>query len=143
MPDLGSGKQVARTRREGRRTLAAYDSHSRGDGTLRRARRMYTHDRISHPRRSYARRPSGAFDISDAGAWSAGIALSLVFPLIERARSGKTGRGAEETRGSCMKKKPSIRSLDTVTLEEAEAYLAYAGGDELSAALTLAADRNR
>ena len=42
-----------------------------------------------------------------------------------------------------MKKKPSIRSLDTVTLEEAEAYLAYAGGDELSAALTLAADRNR
>ena len=42
-----------------------------------------------------------------------------------------------------MKRKPSIRSLETVSLEEAQAYLEYAGGDELTAAFTLAVDRNR
>jgi hypothetical protein len=38
---------------------------------------------------------------------------------------------------------PSIRSLDTVTLDEALAYLDAANGDELGAAFSLAADRNR
>ena len=38
---------------------------------------------------------------------------------------------------------PSIRSLDTVTLDEALSYLDAANGDELGAAYTLAADRNR
>jgi hypothetical protein len=45
-----------------------------------------------------------------------------------------------------MKRKPSIRSLETVSAEEAMAYLehsARSGGDELSAAYTLACDRNR
>jgi hypothetical protein len=42
-----------------------------------------------------------------------------------------------------MKRKPSIRSLLTVSLDEATAYLDYAGGDELSAAHALAWDRNR
>ena len=42
-----------------------------------------------------------------------------------------------------MKRKPSIRSLENVTLEEAVAYLDYAGGDELDAANALAWDRNR
>jgi hypothetical protein len=42
-----------------------------------------------------------------------------------------------------MKRKPSIRSLETVSLEEARAYLEYAAGDEIDAAFTLATDRNR
>jgi hypothetical protein len=37
---------------------------------------------------------------------------------------------------------PRIRSLDTVTLEEALCYLEAANGDELGAAFTLARDRN-
>lgn len=37
---------------------------------------------------------------------------------------------------------PCIRSLDTVTLEEALSYLDAANGDELGAAFTLARDRN-
>jgi hypothetical protein len=42
-----------------------------------------------------------------------------------------------------MKRKPSIKSLEAVTAEEATAYLEHAGGDELSAAYALASDRNR
>ncbi|MCL2447868.1 MAG: hypothetical protein FWD17_02850 [Polyangiaceae bacterium] len=42
-----------------------------------------------------------------------------------------------------MKRKPSIRSLETVTLDEALSYLDYVGGDELDAARMLAWDRNR
>ena len=45
--------------------------------------------------------------------------------------------------GNEMRKKPSIKSLETVTCEEAQAYLDYARGDELDAAFTLACDRNR
>ena len=45
--------------------------------------------------------------------------------------------------GNEMKRKPSIKSLETVTCEEAQAYLDYARGDELSAAYALACDRNR
>jgi hypothetical protein len=42
-----------------------------------------------------------------------------------------------------MKKKPSIKSLETVSLEEANAYLDHAGGDELNAAYAQAWDRNK
>jgi hypothetical protein len=42
-----------------------------------------------------------------------------------------------------MRRKPSIRSLETVTVDEAMAYLDHAGGDELDAARSLAWDRNR
>jgi hypothetical protein len=42
-----------------------------------------------------------------------------------------------------MQRKPSIQSLETVSLEEATAYLEHAGGDELNAAYELAWDRNR
>jgi hypothetical protein len=42
-----------------------------------------------------------------------------------------------------MKRKPSISSLETVSLDEATAYLDDAGGDELNAAYVLAWDRNR
>ena len=45
--------------------------------------------------------------------------------------------------GNDMAKKPSIKSLETVTGEEAQAYLDYARGDELDAAYALAWDRNR
>ncbi len=41
------------------------------------------------------------------------------------------------------KRKPSIKSLETVSLEEAVAYLEHAAGDELNAAYALAWDRNR
>lgn len=41
------------------------------------------------------------------------------------------------------KRKPSIKSLETVSLEEARAYLEHSGGDELDAAHALAWDRNR
>lgn len=39
--------------------------------------------------------------------------------------------------------RPTVKSLDTVSLEEALAYLDAANGDELGAAFTLATDRNR
>ena len=42
-----------------------------------------------------------------------------------------------------MKKKPSIRNLETVTFEEASSYLDWCGGDEINAAFELATDRNR
>jgi hypothetical protein len=42
-----------------------------------------------------------------------------------------------------MTRKPSIKSLETVSLEEAVAYLEQSSGDELDAAYTLAWDRNR
>ena len=42
-----------------------------------------------------------------------------------------------------MKRKPSIKSLETVTLEEAKAYLEWCRGDEIAAAYALATDRNR
>jgi len=42
-----------------------------------------------------------------------------------------------------MKRKPSIKSLENVSLEEAVAYLEYARGDELNAAYELALDRAR
>lgn len=42
-----------------------------------------------------------------------------------------------------MKRKPSIKSLETVSIEEAQAYLEFASGDELDAAYALAWDRNR
>jgi hypothetical protein len=42
-----------------------------------------------------------------------------------------------------MRKRPIIRSLDTVTSDEACAYLEWCGGDDLEAAFALATDRNR
>jgi hypothetical protein len=42
-----------------------------------------------------------------------------------------------------MKRKPTIKSLETVSHEEALAYLDHANGDELGAAYELALDRNR
>jgi hypothetical protein len=86
--------------------------------------------------------------------FSAGVALALVYPLVRgRARAAKTSHSTkgvalaqplDDGEGTgCMKRKPSIRSLETVSLDEALAYLEHAGGDELNAAYELALDRNR
>lgn len=81
---------------------------------------------------------------TDAGAWSAGIALALVYPLVRRARRLPGHEPGPKAEGNDMKKrKPSIKSLEGVTAEEAQAYLDHAGGDELDAAYALAWDRNR
>jgi hypothetical protein len=83
---------------------------------------------------------------------NAGIALALVYPFMARARgAGRKPTQAAEARPpsgtvegtGCMKRKPSIKSLETVSVDEAAAYLEHAGGDELNAACALAWDRNR
>jgi hypothetical protein len=71
---------------------------------------------------------------------NAGVALALVYPL--HAILGRPAKAVGK--GENMKqRKPSIQSLETVTLEEAQAYIAYAHGDELEGAHALAWDRNR
>jgi hypothetical protein len=89
------------------------------------------------------------FVTSRAPAWSAGVALALVYPLVGCGRVAGAGRRGAETSGTgsgegagCMKGRPTIKSLETVSPEEAVAYLEHAGGDELEAAYVLARDRN-
>jgi hypothetical protein len=86
--------------------------------------------------------------------------LALVYPLarwVNRALGAGAAREADarDGRGSIarqwsgaegaegMKRKPSIKSLETVSLDEVMAYLEHANGDELNAAYALACDRNR
>jgi hypothetical protein len=140
MPDSSIRQSVsAATRREGRRSLSAYEPHARGIRVTAAGReRDVTSARAGW--RGFGERR----DACGAGEWSAAYALSLVFPLVgvRRARRSQQPGGIEGT--GCMKKrKPSIKSLDTITLDEAIAYLDHAGGDELSAANALAWDRNR
>jgi hypothetical protein len=77
--------------------------------------------------------------------YNAGVALALVYPLIRRAKLaeslGPQVRGSNE--GASMKRKPSIKSLENVSLDEAVAYLDHSSGDELNAAYALAVDRAR
>jgi hypothetical protein len=84
-------------------------------------------------------------------SFNAASALALIYPLL-RSRSFVCRFGAaalnfpmcgRDEGAGCMKRKPSIESLKTVSLEEALAYVEYANGDELSAAHALAWDRNR
>jgi hypothetical protein len=140
MPDSEIRRTVAGNRREGRRSLSAYGSHARGIRLLVGSDRVV---RLSHASHARGRRQA-AVGGTDAGAWSAGIALALVFPLVQRAlraRDGANAAGGE--RAERMKRKPSIKSLETVSPEEAAAYLEHFGGDELDAACALAWDRNR
>ena len=79
---------------------------------------------------------------------TAGAALALVYPLLKVGRRVLGVRARDDQQRSregagCMKRKPSIKSLETVSLEEALAYLDHANGDELDAAYALALDRNR
>ncbi len=81
----------------------------------------------------------------ESADFNAGVALALVFPLMRRVRSTESGsmpltRGDE---GASMKRKPIIKSLENVSLDEAVAYLDHSNGDELNAAYALAVDRAR
>jgi hypothetical protein len=86
-----------------------------------------------------------------SGTFTAAVALALLHPLVRggrRATHGEKRDAALAQPGSgegarCMKRKPSVSCLETVSLEEAIAYLEHAGGDELDAAHHLAWDRNR
>ena len=133
------------SRREGRRSLAAYGSHARGIAALIESE---AGDRV----RGHRTRGRGRLDRS-AQEWSAGVALALVYPLMRQVRRA-AGRNRPANRGAllepnavqrsgCMKRKPSIKSLETISLDEVEAYLDASNGDELSAAYALACDRNR
>lgn len=128
-------------RREGRRSLAAYRSHARGSLGLAPGERRRTRTaRVRGPMRVL-------FDREDA---CAATALALVYPLLRAGHRlpgmGRTARATATQRSSegagCMKRKPTIKSLQAVSLEEALAYLDHANGDELDAAYALAWDRN-
>lgn len=132
---------VAPGRRQGRRSLSAYGGRARGAVAA-------FGGFVGLPD---ARHRGGSFRQSPLTIehdWSAGSALALMYPLLcvsqRRSRVGAatTARTSREA-SSMTKKKPSVRSLDTVSSDEARAYLAYAGGDELRAAYVLAVDRNR
>lgn len=143
---------TATGRREGRRSLAAYGPHARGA----RAPSEKGTDLRGDSARTAQVPLAGEREASDYGA---AFALAMAFPLIRRVRrllgaetSGTPRAGQEavvppRASGSegagCMKRKPSISSLETVSLDEATAYLDDAGGDELNAAYSLAWDRNR
>lgn len=125
-------------RREGRRSLAAYQSHARGSWS---AVAVGLHQRT-------VRRGRRPYHLDGASAFSGGSALALVYPLLRMGRSvlGFPTKGdlqRDREGAGCMKRKPTIRSLETVSLEEALAYLDYANEDELDAAYALALDRNR
>jgi hypothetical protein len=130
MPDSKARKDVG-GRREGRRSLAAYEGHARGLHLLGEGRAVRLAS--AEPAVALARRGS---------AFSAGLAFALVFPLVRRFQRHRFNH---ETRneGAGMKRKPSIKSLDTVSVEEANAYLEHSVGDELNAAYAIALDRAR
>jgi hypothetical protein len=167
MPDSEIRRAETGGRREGRRSHAAYGSHARGIRPLVGDSLALVRGKPRGPRPTTAGRhvrgaaphemrlgPTAAAwstpDPKDAGAYNAGMALALVYPWVGRARAKKhappgvepSAQGAGEGTG-CMQRKPSIKSLETVSREEALAYLEYAGGDELIAAYALARDRNR
>src|ERR1700733_218422 len=75
MPDLEVRRATVETRRGGRRSHSAYSSHARG------TRLLVGNDRVVRSARRQA-----AVDGRGIGAWSAGTALALVYPLMRRAR---------------------------------------------------------
>lgn len=144
MPDSDVRRGVVGNRREGRRSLSAYGSYARG---IRYS--SSTPFAVDAGGARATRRPG--MDRHDGAAFNAGIALALVYPLTQCSGSGarkqarragsSLGRGDEGT--GYMKGKPSITSLETLSLDESAAYLEHADGDELNAAYALAWDRNR
>jgi len=145
MPDFPIRRAALGGRREGRRSLSAYGSHARGTRIFEGVQR------IARGGRQRKRGLAIAEETTETGLGAA-AALALVYPLVRRMRRAL---GTDEAKGGvrpppsgtegaeCMKRKPSIRSLETVSLDEAMAYLDHANGDELSAAYALAWDRNR
>ena len=137
------------TRREGRRSLSAYESHARGERSAGPAVNAKGSPKAAS-RGSRWRSASTPATETEGGVSSAGVALALVYPLVALARKrlgatqGVASMPQEAGEGANgMRRTPSIHSLETVTAEEAAAYLEHSGGDELSAACTLAWDRNR
>jgi hypothetical protein len=133
-------------RREGRRSLSAYRSNARGrvgpDASQGRTRTPLTRGLLG------LEAAAASAARLDEHTFNAGVALALVYPLLRLGRRVLGGRGMARNRSSsegagCMKRKPTIKSLQTVSLEEAIAYLDHANGDELDAAYALAMDRNR
>ncbi len=162
MPDSGSSRNVGaadKSRRsptvgraragriEGRRSLGAYEAISRGeleraaDGLNRRPYHSYASGRVARGVLGASARTCVTNAKFDA-AWNAGMAFATLFPLLDAARRSHA-LSPEGKKGNRMKRKPSIRSLETVTVEEASAYLDWCGGDQLNAAFALATDRNR
>ncbi len=124
------------SRREGRRSLSAYNAQARG------LRDLVESDRGGPPeaRPMRARMARAGRERSD---FSAGVALALVYPLVWRARLAESGSLVPQSsgdEGASMKRKPSIKSLEDVSLDEAVAYLDHSSGDELNAAYALAVD---
>jgi len=146
MPDYEIRRSTTATRRDGRRSLSAYEPLARGakvleggtHGRSAQSRGVRRHDRLPHAS------GAGSYGTAHGGASNAGIALALVYPLVRCVQSlmGRPARAGDK--GAQMKqRKPSIQSLETVTTEEAQAYIAYAHGDELEGAYALAWDRNK
>jgi hypothetical protein len=145
MPDSEIRRAVSGSRREGRRSHSAYESHARGD-----RHDVPTRLAVGAAPARLLRRGTLQAVPQD---WTAGFALALVYPLVAHMHPRKRSRAATETTApphghdgkgtGGMTRKPTISSLETVSSEEATAYLHDAGGDELDAACALAWDRNR
>jgi hypothetical protein len=139
MPESQVRRDVVGSRREGRRSLSAYNAQARG------LRDLVGSDRGGPPAPRPRRVRAGRI-ARESGDFSAGVALALVYPLVWRARLVEAGSLAPQSTGNegeGMKRKPSIRSLENVSLDEAVAYLDHSSGDELNAAYALAVDRAR
>ena len=137
MPEFQVRRDVVGSRREGRRSLSAYNAQARG------LRDLVESDR-SGPLESRPRRLRSSE--GREADYNAGVALALVYPLMRRAKLiGARSRGPQPgvNEGASMKRKPSIKSLENVSLDEAVAYLDHSSGDELDAAYALAVDRAR
>jgi hypothetical protein len=142
MPESQVRRDVVSSRREGRRSLSAYNAQARGLRDLVESER--TASPKARPRR--AARDLATRTRSEASDFSAGVALALVYPLMWRARLAEAGSlvpPSSGNEGASMKRKPSITSLENVSLDEAVAYLDHSSGDELNAAYALAVDRAR
>lgn len=68
------------------------------------------------------------------GGGISGVAFALLYSSSDDSRRSQ--------RGEWMRTRAAIKSLDSVSLEEALAYLDASDGDELGAAFALATDRN-
>ena len=135
MPEFQVRRDVVGSRREGRRSLSAYNAQARG------LRDLVESDR-SGPLEARPRRLRQGRDAD----YNAGVALALVYPLMRRAKLAGARYLVPQARGNegaSMKRKPSIKSLENVSLDEAVNYLDHSSGDELNAAYALAVDRAR
>jgi hypothetical protein len=156
MPDSEVRRAETGNRREGRRSHSAYEPQARGSrphAGVSVDLGAATARAVQPPVERRQRGSTAAYstvDRRDLGDSSAGIALALIYPFMAGARGKRSAaqrvapsvQTAGEGTGS-MQRKPTIQSLETVSREEAAAYLEYAGGDELKAAYSLACDRNR